>query len=105
MRRYRRITILTCTVCLSMSYLLSFFLVRKTVILDYLSIDSNIRGRHVLAHYFSGNQNVNSLMYYFYYPIHMSLGDNESLLDVLESDRYFRPHRPLYVRNMDKLIL
>ncbi len=82
-------------------YLSSFFCSRKTVVLDYLSIDGRRKGYHVRTYYFSRSANTNIVLWRVYYPLFAPFSDNESILDSIERGLAITSNGPIYVRELD----
>lgn len=82
-------------------YMASFFLVRQTVILDYLAIDSHGNGTCITAHYFSQDQRFNRASYYLYYPLHSLMGgDARAIMQAAESSDQWQENTIVYVKDL-----
>ena len=85
-------------------YLTSFALTRKTVIMDYLAINSSGRGTSLIVHYFSESRRLNHLLYYLFYPIHSALGGSDERVIARAERKENVPHNTaVYVRDLDSL--
>jgi hypothetical protein len=86
------------------AYIILFYVTRKTVVLDFLSIDSRGRKTSLIVHYFSKNQNINDTLFYLFYPVHAIVGrGDERVIEQAEGKEELPHNSSVYVRNLDAL--
>lgn len=84
-------------------YVASFAVVRKTVVLDFIAVDSEGKGSSVTVYYFSSLQGVNSLLYWIYCPLHAMAGRDVQAIEQAARDRNASIFSSVYVRDLETL--
>ena len=85
-------------------YITSFFITRRAIVLDFISIDSNGSGTSLVIYYFSESQKTNAALFYLYYPIHILLGHGDEQLINRAEKKLAVPHNStVYVRDLRAL--